>query len=171
MRNVIAFVLLWLGLVLESSLFQVPPINVVQPNLVLIVLIVVALTRGPRSALVLGVLIGGLQDVDYGKFIGINAFTYAFVGYFAATVFSQFLQRNMAITLLVTVGFTFIQEWMTYGLTRLFDVTAFGLSTAMTKTLWQMLINGVFLLVLYPLLSRLLTSKRLTYKDTEGSSL
>ncbi|QQE81306.1 rod shape-determining protein MreD [Alicyclobacillus sp. SO9] len=156
MRNIIAFLLLWLGLVIESSLFQIPPLDTIQPNLVLIILMVVSVTRGPRTALVLGVLIGLVQDVDFGSFIGIDAFTYGFIAYFAATVLSQFLQRNIAITFLFTVVFTFVQEWMTFGFTRLFDITGFAWNTAMTQTVWQMMVNGVFLLLLYPLLTKLL---------------
>lgn len=170
-RNIIAFVLLWLALVLESSLFQVPPLNLIQPNLVLIVLMVVALTRGARAALILGIIIGTVQDVNFGKFIGINAFTDGFIGYFAASAFGQFLQKNLAITFLMTVLFTFVQEWLTYGLTRLFDITAYSWSTAMTKTVGQMIINGVFLLFLYPLVYRLLVAKKQSYRDPDGRAI
>lgn len=172
LRNVVAFLLLWLGLVVESSLFQIPPLDTIQPNLVLVVLMMVALARGPRAALVLGVLIGLIQDIDFGSFIGINAFTYGFIAYFAASVFSQFLQKNIAITFLFTVAFTFVQQWMTFGFTRLLNITGFAWNTAMTQTVWQMMVNGVFLLVLYPPLHKLLLlPEKRKYASSDGDMM
>jgi rod shape-determining protein MreD len=88
------------------------------------------------------------------------------VGYFSAAAFVQFLHRNIAITFLVTVSFTFVYEWMTYGLTRLFDVTAFGWRTVLSTSLESMIVNGVLLLLLYPLLTKWFTGRsRRKYSD------
>jgi rod shape-determining protein MreD len=159
MRNLAAFLALWLGLILESTVFQISPFNVIQPNFVLVVLVVIALVRGPKSALVFGVVIGFVQDADYGAFLGLNAFALGLVGYFAATTFAQFLHRNIAITFLVTVTCTFVFEWVTYGLTRLFDVTAYSWHGVLTLTLEEMIVNGITLLITYPLLIRILSEK------------
>lgn len=168
MKNVVVFAVLWLGLIVESTLFQIQPINAIQPNLVLIILVVAALTRGATAALVLGVLIGFVQDAVYGSFIGLNAFTYGVTGYFAASVFGQFLHRNISITFLVVEVFTFVQEWFTFALTRMFGVTAYSWHTVMSQSLWQMMVNGVFFLVLYPLLIRLFRNKpRRRYKENQ----
>jgi rod shape-determining protein MreD len=173
MRNGIAFIVLWVALTLQATVFQIPPIDAVQPDLVLVVMVAVALLRGPKAALVLGILIGLCQDVVYGAFVGLNAFTYAVIGYFAGTVFAQFLHRNVAITFLVTISFTFINVWITYGMTRLFDVTAYDWHTVMRHSLAQMIIDGVTLLILYPLLVRLLVDRhrrRYPEADSEGSA-
>ncbi|MCF8563555.1 rod shape-determining protein MreD [Alicyclobacillus tolerans] len=159
MRNAVALVVLWLALVIQSTVFQIPPINVVQPNLVLVVLMVTALARGPAVALLLGVAVGFIQDVVYGSFIGLNAFTYGVIGYFAASFFAQFLHKNISITFLVTIITTFIQDWMTFGLTRMFGVTAYSWHTVFTNSLWQMIVNGITLLVVYPWLTRLFIAK------------
>lgn len=172
MRNVIGFVLLWVGLIIQSTLFQVPPINVIQPNLVLVVLMCIAVTRGPRAALVLGVLIGFIEDADYGSFLGLNAFVYGVVGYFAAVILSQFLHKNIALTLLLSVVCTFGQEWITFGMTRLFGVTAYSWRSVMGLTIGQMIVNGITLLLLYPLLIRwLVTRHNSRYKHTDNEIL
>lgn len=168
MKNIMVLAILWFGLIVESTLFQIQPISVIQPNLVLIGLVVAALTRGANAALILGVLIGFVQDVVFGSFLGLNAFTYGVTGYFAASVFAQFLQRNISITFLVVEVFTFIQQWFTFALTRMFGVTAFSWHAVMSQSLWQMLVNGVFLLVLYPLLIRLFRDKpKRRYKENQ----
>jgi rod shape-determining protein MreD len=159
MRNVIAFGWLWLGLIIQTTLFQVPPINVIQPNFVLVVLVIIALSRGTRASLVLGILIGFVQDVNYGSFIGLNAFAFGVIGYFAAATFAQFLHRNVVLTFLIAIVCTFIFEWITFGMTRLFGVTAFSWHGVLTMTFGQMIVNGITLLVLYPLLIKTLTSR------------
>jgi rod shape-determining protein MreD len=155
MRNIIAFLLLWLGLIIQSTVFQIRPLNVIQPNLVLIILVVIAATRGTRVALCLGVLIGFVQDAEFGPFLGLYAFSYGVVGYFAAATFTQFMQRNVAITFFVSVVSTFVIEWMTYGLTRMFDVTGFTWTTVVAESLRQTIENGITLLLLYPILVRI----------------
>lgn len=149
MKNIIAFVVLWAALILQSTLFQIPPIRILQPNLVLVVLVVAAMTRGPRVAMVLGVLIGLVQDVLFGSFVGLNAFTYGVVGYFAAAAFAQFLHRNFSIAFLITIAFTFIQVWIIFGMTRMFNVTVFSWNTVLSHSFSEMIQNGITLLILY----------------------
>lgn len=154
MKSVVAFFVCWIGLILQVSVFQIPPFNVLHPDFVLVTLVMIALTRGPKSALICGILIGFIQDVDYGSFIGLNAFAYGVIGYFSATTFLQFLHRNVAITFLVTIVSTFVHEWLTYGLTRMFDVTAFTWTSVLSVSLRQMIVNGILLLLLYPFLTK-----------------
>ncbi|MCL6446514.1 MAG: rod shape-determining protein MreD, partial [Alicyclobacillus sp.] len=91
--------------------------------------------------------------------LGLYAFIYGVLAYFAATAFTQFLHRNVAITFLVTVVCTFLQTWMSFGMTRLFDVTAYSWHVVLSRSLWQMIVNGITLLVLYPWLTKLLRSR------------
>lgn len=154
MKTVTAILCLWAGFLLQSTVFQIPPFYVVKPNFVLVILVLIALTRGPKQALILGVLVGLLQDIDYGSFLGLYAFAYGVIGYFSAAAFLQFLHKNIAISFLITMAFTFVYEWMTYGLTRLFNVTSFGWSNVLSTSLEDMVVNGVLLLLLYPILTK-----------------
>ncbi|GMA52359.1 hypothetical protein GCM10025857_37160 [Alicyclobacillus contaminans] len=172
MKNVIAFLFLWLGLIIQSTLFQVPPIRLIQPNFVLVLLVLTAVTRGARVALVLGVVVGFIQDVDYGSFLGLNAFVYGLIGYFAAAVVAQFMQRNVPLTMLVTVVCTFVQNWLSYGLTRLFDITAYSAHAVLSFALEQMVINGVLLLFLYPLAMRTLVDRgQKRYRESDSDMI
>lgn len=171
MRNLIAFVCLWLGLVLQSTLFEIPPFHVIHPNFILVVLVVAALTRGPRAAMVLGVLIGFIQDATFGSFLGLYAFTYGLIGYFASAAFAQFLHKNVAITFLVTITCTFVDVWVTYGMTRLFDVTTETWTSLLSTSLSLMIQNGLLLLVLFPVLTRWLSDRaRTRYRTSDGEA-
>lgn len=171
MRLTLAFVILWLGLILESTLFQIPPINIIHPGFVLVTLVLIALMRGPNTAVLFGIAIGLIQDVCFGTFIGLNAFCYGVIAYFAGALFSQFLHRNLAITFLTSMLFSFIHTWLTYGLTRLFDVTAERWPYVLSQSLVAMIINGILTLMLYPLLTKLFTPRQRSRYDasqTEG---
>lgn len=157
MRDVVAFFILWLALVVQSTVFQIPPISVVQPDLVLIVVVLVAMTRGARAALVLGILVGFVQDANFGMFLGLYAFTYGVIGYFSAAAVMQFLSKNVAITFFITVVVTFIYEWLTYGMKLMFGVVADPWTSVLTASVKQMIVNGITLLILYPLLHRIFT--------------
>lgn len=171
MRNVIAFVCLWVGLIVQSTVFEIPPMSSVQPNFDVVLLVLIALTRGARPALILGIVIGFIQDVNYGAFIGLNAFAYGFVGYFAGAVFSQFIQRSVAIAFITGIVCTFVYDWLTYGMTLLFDVTSYSWHGVMSISLLQMMLNGVALLVLYPLCIRWFTNQgRNRYSDSDDAS-
>ncbi|MCL6453160.1 MAG: rod shape-determining protein MreD [Alicyclobacillus sp.] len=170
MRTLLAFVCLWVGLIIQATAFQIPPLSYVQPNFVVVILVLIALTRGPRTTLVLGVIVGLIQDINYSSFIGLNAFAYAFVGYFAAAVLTQFIQRNIAVTFIVGAVCTFVYDWLTYGMTRLFGVTYFGWRGVMSLSLEQMMVNGILLLILYPLCVRWFTRRDgRRYSETPGA--
>ncbi|KPV43230.1 rod shape-determining protein MreD [Alicyclobacillus ferrooxydans] len=150
MRNLLAFILLWIGLTLQATVLQIPPISSVQVNLDVVLLVLIAATRGPRVALVLGIIIGFIEDVNYGAFIGLNAFAYGFIGYLAGTLLAQLIARSFVVTFLVGLMCTFLYDWLTYGMTRLFDVSTYSWSGVMSVSLEQMMLNGVLLLILYP---------------------
>lgn len=169
MKLGIAFVMLWIGLILEATVFQIPPMNVIHPGFVLVILVLIALMRGPNTAVIFGIVIGLIQDICYGSFIGLNAFSYGVVAYFAGAVFSQFLHRNLTITFLTTLVLTFVYTWVTFGLTRLFDVTADSPTYVLSQSFISMLVNGLLVLMLYPLVTRLFLHHKRNRYDTSGS--
>ncbi|RIV29166.1 rod shape-determining protein MreD [Alicyclobacillaceae bacterium I2511] len=159
MKNLLAFIFLWTALLVQVAVFAAVPGHWPRPDLVLVVLVMVSLLRGPRVSLILGVVIGAIVDVNYNSFIGMDAFAYGFIGYFAAVLLQQFLHRNIAVTFLVLVSCTFIFDWMTYGMTRLLAVSSLTLQSVMTHTIAGMIVNGVCLLLLYSGLVRWLSNK------------
>ncbi|MBF8378747.1 rod shape-determining protein MreD [Alicyclobacillus mali] len=151
MKAAIAFASLWVGLILQATLFEIPPMNAIHPDFVLVILVLLALFRGPNLAMIFGIAIGLIQDVCYGPFIGLNAFAYGLAAYIAAAVFSQFMQKNLAIAFLTTMGLSFVHSWLTYGFMRLFELTSDSIQFALSASLQGMIVNGVLALALYPL--------------------
>lgn len=167
MRILLAFLSAWIGLILESTVFQIPPMNAIHPGFVLVIIVLIALIQGTRMSIVMAIAIGLIQDICYGSFIGLNAFSYGVVAYFAGAVFSQFLNKNLAVTFMTTLSLTFTQTWMTYGLTRLFEVTADRPVYVLSESLVAMLLNGILILMLYPIMNKLLAPDRVRSYDIQ----
>ncbi|SIS63769.1 rod shape-determining protein MreD [Alicyclobacillus vulcanalis] len=160
MKAAVSFAMLWLGLILQATLFEIPPMNVIHPDFVLVILVLLTLFRGANLAMVFGIVIGLIQDVCYGPFIGLNAFAYGLIAYIAAAVFSQFMQKNLAIAFLTTMVLSFVHSWLTYGFMRLFELTSDSLQFALSASLQSMFVNGVVALFLYPLIRGLWSRPR-----------
>ncbi|MBX6352886.1 MAG: rod shape-determining protein MreD [Thermoflavifilum sp.] len=160
MSAVKAFLCVWLALVVDATWFQLPGIQGAAPNLVLVTLVILASVQGARRALIMGVLVGLIEDAVYGPFLGLDSLAYGAVGYFAAVLVEQFLHRNLLVTFLATCVLTFAQEWFDAGLTYMLGMAALGLRSVLAASLWHMLVNGLALLVLYPLLRVWLTPRR-----------
>lgn len=170
MKNIVAFLVLWVGLTIQATVLQIPPLSAVHMNIDSVLIVLVALTRGPRVALVLGVLVGFIDDVNYGAFIGLNAFAYGFIGYLAGTVLVQQVSRSLLTTFLMGLCCTFIYDWLTYGMTRLFEVTSYSWVGVMSVSIEHMILGGILLLALYPVMVRWLrTKEKRSYRATEHS--
>lgn len=160
MKASIAFASLWMGLILQATLFEIPPMDAIHPDFVLVILVLLALFRGANLAMMFGIAIGLIQDVCYGPFIGLNAFAYGVTAYVAAAVFGQFMQKNLAIAFLTTMGLSFVHSWLTYGFMRLFEVTSDSVQYALSASLQSMIVNGVVALALYPVYRALFNRPR-----------
>lgn len=71
----VMFIFAVLGLILESTLFSEFTIAGVKPDLLLLLVIFNCLFHGPFKGGIFGFLIGLLEDLYLGSFIGLNALT------------------------------------------------------------------------------------------------
>lgn len=147
-------------LVLQSTVLQVQPFTFIAPNIPFVMLMFVALMRGPLFALYIGVGIGLLQDVLYGTYLGMHAFTYAAMGYFAGTTFQSYWTRQFMVVILIILGYTVLSELTSYGLSRLFGQGHYDMMSAFLHAVRMMIWNGIFGLLLYSPSVRLLATER-----------
>ncbi len=102
---VVAFLM---NLVFQSTLFTFFQIKGVRPDLLIILVIFVALFRGPVEGGKAGFLAGLLEDLVVGQFIGMNAFIKMFVGIVVGLFEKRLYRENLLIpTAMVFIG-TFI---------------------------------------------------------------
>jgi rod shape-determining protein MreD len=152
-------------LVIQSTVLQVQPFSFVAPNIVLVMLLYVALMRGPMLALYLGLTVGLLQDVLFGTYLGPCGFTFAAIGYFAGETFRSYWARQLIMVTLIVLAYTFFYEMTLYGLSALFGFAHVNPMTAVAHSVRMMIWNGIFALLLYSPSVKWLGSERRSLAD------
>jgi len=84
------------------------------PNTAIIIIVSFAFMRGEKEGAVIGFIVGILQDIFFGRSIGINAFLGMLTGYFCGKLYVDFFTENFLIPLLLTSVGTFLYEFVFY---------------------------------------------------------
>ena len=145
-RALVALAAVVVALVLQVTVFPHLAWEGIVPNLVLLVVVAAALTRGPQVAAVLGFVAGVALDLappaDHAA--GRWALALVLVGYVAGRVHQE--QRPTATAVVATVGVSSFVGTSVFALTGLllgetaFDVTAL-LQVIMVAVLWDVLLT------------------------------
>ena len=103
-RNI---VFIFLALLLQASWIDSLAIYGIAPDIVIIILVFIAFTRGQIEATVLGFISGLVIDIyDFGTRLGTNALANSLIGFFAGYsggIAAETLRAQAAILLLATL--------------------------------------------------------------------
>lgn len=96
--RVITWIILYLlGLLVQTALLpQIFPVGYV-PDLVLPLTVIIALYETPRRGLLAGLIGGLMQDMWAGRLWGINALTFALVGFAVAQLEARIVRDNVFV--------------------------------------------------------------------------
>ncbi|NLJ74887.1 MAG: rod shape-determining protein MreD [Firmicutes bacterium] len=137
------------ALVLQSTVFAVFPILGAYPELVLMVVIIFSIINGGAKGAKLGFAGGLLQDMLFGRLIGLNAVVMMIVGFGAGVLAQRLYKENYVIPFLsVLLGtwvgqFLYLLGMMLFGLAVPWDITV--LSVIFGSGLY----NGLITLLVY----------------------
>ena len=141
MRTALALTIFGGGL-LQASLVPALRIADVAPDIPLIVVVLLALRRGPEFGCVSGFAAGVLQDMATGGLLGVQALTKALVGFIIGAAGGRLRGTQPLVQVLGLVLLTFVEGLGRFTLMKLFRYPApFG--EVMTyAVLPQALYNG-----------------------------
>lgn len=114
MRIFFTSIILVVNLLIQSTLFEYIQIINVKPNTAILVIISFAILRGDVAGAIIGFFAGLLQDVFFGRYIGLNAFCYMMIGYVSAKPFKDFYKENYVLPLLLSAVSTMFYEFAIY---------------------------------------------------------
>jgi rod shape-determining protein MreD len=134
--------------------FVQKPFSWFAPTLTVLLILFIAYYRGQTMAMLLGVLVGLLQDVIFSTLIGMHMFSLGLLGYMAGSLYRVFLNRSLIMLILVILGFTGVYELMNFGIASLFGWMQVDIITVLSDSIRVMIFNGIFALLLYPLADR-----------------
>jgi rod shape-determining protein MreD len=128
----------------------------IVPHFVLVVICFIAIFLTPKLAIIFGISFGLFYDFIYTDLIGVYAFSFAFISYFA-TFMSRFFHGNLFIVLFSNLLAVTILEFFVYGIYLLIGHAKVAFDPFLYNRLIPTLIlNGCFtLIIFYPLRKQL----------------
>jgi len=101
-----------LSIVLQSTLFHFLKIGGTKPDLLLVIVVMVAVLKGEKAGALLGFFYGFFEDLLVGKFIGLQALTKMTTGYLIGQFEGKIFYDNLVVPLMVTFFGTIIHSFM-----------------------------------------------------------
>ena len=114
MRYFILMILFFASLILQSTLFSHLTFYGVKPDLVLFLTVFFALINGPRQGALAGLTGGLLQDLMFGRYIGMNALAKLLVGYVFGVLERKIYKDNILIPMVAVFFGAFLNETIIY---------------------------------------------------------
>lgn len=110
MKSIIIGLIIIFNLILQSTLFQWIKIYGVVPNTALIIVISFAIYSGKSKGAIIGFCVGILQDIIFGRTIGLNTSVLMVTGYLTGLMDQKIFKDNLLIPFILTALSTFLYE-------------------------------------------------------------
>jgi rod shape-determining protein MreD len=119
MRAVLAALVVF---VLQMTVVNKVSIAGASPDLIVVLLILLIADRDPVAAVVIGFLLGFLQDLGNASFLGINAMAKSIIAFGASRVCGDFFPESIAFRALLIVIALLVNDIIVLIVTTGFDV-------------------------------------------------
>lgn len=80
-RKIVIALIILIGFLLQSTVFQALSIGSISPNLLIIVVSSFGFMGGKKEGMAVGFFCGLLEDIFYGRLLGMHAMIYMYIGY------------------------------------------------------------------------------------------
>ncbi|NLM04653.1 MAG: rod shape-determining protein MreD [Clostridiales bacterium] len=163
METIIIALIIIGNFILQSTLFPFLNILNVVPNTNLILIVCYAINRDKNKSTILGFTIGILQDIIFGKVIGLNALIYMLIAYIISSINKNIFKENALIAFIFTICSTLF-----YYLMGLMLIYPLGYNTTFAnifknKLLVELIYNSILSFFIYNYISKKLKKSRDRY--------
>lgn len=80
-RKIVIILIICISFLLQSTVFKTLAIGSISPNLMIIITSSFGFMKGKKEGLWVGFLCGLLEDIFYGRLLGMHAMIYMYIGY------------------------------------------------------------------------------------------
>lgn len=154
---IISLIILF-NLIFQSTLFQWIGIYGVVPNTALILVMSFSIYSGKNRGAIIGFSIGILQDVVFGRTIGLNALIFMIIGYLVGFMDQKIFKDSLLIPFTLTILTTILYETINLMLVFLLGYRIELLSIIKKMLLIEVIYNSVVSLIVYYYISKLFKS-------------
>lgn len=158
MGTIIISLIILFNLILQSTLFQQIEIYGVAPNTALILVISFAIYSGRNKGAVIGFFVGILQDIIFGRTIGLNALVFMIVGYLIGLMDQKIFRDNLFIPFIFTALATIIYEMINLLLIFLLGYRIELLNIIKKMLIIEVIYNSIISLIIHYYISKLFKS-------------
>jgi rod shape-determining protein MreD len=168
LRAVVMFVVMFVNLILQSTAFNYIEIINVKPNTALLLIVAYALLRGDIEGAAFGFVSGLLQDLFFGRVIGLYAMLGMVTGFVCGKPFKDFYKENYLIPIFLTGIVCVSYEFLFYVTYFLFQgkvsiMTYFG-RIILPETMYTLVVTMPVYRLIYNINKRLESHERYTRK-------
>lgn len=155
--------ILMVNFILQSTVLQFIAILGVMPDTALAIVVALGIFTGNEQGALIGATAGLLQDIVFGKPVGITALSYMLIGYIVGENSGKVFKEHMVVPLIFTAVATLIKY-----ITVVFFNYVLGVPTSIPNYIGfylpiEVIYNCVVSVLLYKVLYR--ASKRKTIKE------
>ncbi|HZJ76667.1 MAG TPA: rod shape-determining protein MreD [Oscillospiraceae bacterium] len=158
MRTIIINLIVLFNFILQSTLFQWIKIYGVVPNTSLILVISFAIYSGKNEGAVIGFFIGILQDIIFGRTIGLSALILMIVGYLVGLMDQKIFKDSLFIPFILTALTTVFYEMTNFLLIFLLGHKIELLNIIKKMLITEVIYNSVVSIIVYYYISKLFKS-------------
>ena len=115
-RNIILFLVILCGFVLQTTLFQALNFGGISPNILIINTVSYGFMRGKKYGMIVGFICGLLMDIFYGDVLGFYALVYLYIGAANGVFHSIFYQDDIKLPLVLILASDFVYSFTCYVL-------------------------------------------------------
>lgn len=152
-REIFLFIVVVIAFILQLSVMPQFKLLGVQPDLILVVAIVVAVQDGPVEGAIIGFLGGMLQDIASPQVMGVSALSKALAAFLAGVLKDFFMTYSILLPVLLVFMLSFFELLLHQGV--LVVLGQEQLPPVRAGALFAIsLYNVIAVLVIYPLLRR-----------------
>lgn len=152
-REIFLFIVVVIAFILQLSVMPQFKLLGVQPDLILVVAIVVAVQDGPVEGAIIGFLGGMLQDIASPQVMGVSALSKALAAFLAGVLKDFFMTYSILLPVLLVFMLSFFELLLHQGV--LVVLGQEQLPPVRAGALFAIsLFNVIAVLVIYPLLRR-----------------
>lgn len=139
---------------LQINIFNNLTIAGIRPNLFVIFVLFVGLFVNSSVGIVMGVFVGIVLDLMYGKSIGISAVMYCIIGYLGTYFDKNFSKENKFTIILMCAGATMIYEFGYYMLSSFIINFDREYLQFLKILLIEVIYNILLTIIIYPLIQK-----------------
>ena len=159
MRILIIALIVFLNFILQSTVLGYAQIFGIMPNTALIIVITYAMLRDDVEGAMVGFAAGLLNDVFFGRIIGVSALLMMLTGFLCGKPFRDFFKENYIAPILLVGAASIAYEFMFYVLNFLLlgrvNFPRYFVQIILPTALYNMIVGIIIYRVLYGVNRRL----------------